>query len=263
MASDLEAGKLSATLGRALRYYDEIASTNTEAMEWALSGAPHGAVVVTDHQTGGRGRWGRPWFSLPGKGLQFSLILRPDLEVERHGILTAALGVAVAETLEDVVGLATTIKWPNDVLLNDKKVAGILVETQTVGSTVAVAVCGIGINVSLERGDLPPDIADRASSLTIESTRPLTDRTTLLARSVERIESRYEDAIRPGDDLRIIDEAARRSSILGHDVTVRVPDGSILEGRATGFDANGGLVVDADGTRHIVVVGEVGQLRAT
>ncbi|MDQ4064934.1 MAG: biotin--[acetyl-CoA-carboxylase] ligase, partial [Actinomycetota bacterium] len=194
MASDLDADTIAASLtgdfGRALRYVDEIASTNTAAMEWATRGAPHGAVVVTDHQTGGRGRWGRSWFSLPGKLLQFSLILRSELEVERHGLLTAALGVAVADALGPITGRATTIKWPNDVLVNDKKVAGILVETHTTGSTIVIAVCGVGINVSLERDDLPPEIAARASSLLLETTRELPDRSALLAAVLREIETR-------------------------------------------------------------------------
>lgn len=265
MASDLDADKIASSitgdLGRALRYVDEIASTNTAAMEWATRGGPHGAVVVTDHQTGGRGRWGRSWFSLPGKLLQFSVILRPDLPVERHGLLTAALGVAVADALEPIVDGTTAIKWPNDVLVNDKKVTGILVETQTTGSTIAVAVCGIGINVALERDDLPPEIAPRASSLLLETNRPLPDRSALLADVLVQIEARYAMALDPGHSHAIISRAAQRSAILGRDVVVRDPDGSTIAGRALSFNDNGALIVESDGATHMVVVGEVEQLR--
>ena len=267
MASDLDVDKIASVitgeLGRAVRYVDEIASTNTAAMEWAAAGAPHGAVVVTDHQTGGRGRWGRSWFSLPGKLLQFSLIVRPELEVERHGLLTAALGVAVADAVAPITDADTTIKWPNDVLLNDKKVAGILVETQMVGSTIGIAVCGIGINVSVERGDFPPDIAARASSLLVETTSALPDRATLLGAVLREIERRYAQIVGGSRGREIIEAASRRSAILGREVVVRGPDGSSMSGRASSFDADGALLIESDGSVHTVVVGEVEQLRTT
>ncbi|HEV3473201.1 MAG TPA: biotin--[acetyl-CoA-carboxylase] ligase, partial [Actinomycetota bacterium] len=145
--------------GHVIRYFDDTASTNTEALEWAMNEAPEGALVVADHQTGGRGRWGRSWFSIPGKLLQFSLILRPQIQLDRHGLLTGGLGVACAEAIETTTGLPARVKWPNDVVVESRKIVGMLVETQTMGAAISAAICGIGVNVSLQRDDLPDEIA--------------------------------------------------------------------------------------------------------
>ena len=171
LSKEAIAAACTGRFGHAVRYFEDIASTNTEALAWATQDAPEGALVVADHHTGGRGRWGRSWFSLPGKLLQFSLILRPQLELDRHGLLTGGLGVACADAIGSTTGLATMVKWPNDVVVDGRKIVGMLVETQTMGAAISAAVCGIGVNVSLEAGDLPPEIAARASSIAIEMER--------------------------------------------------------------------------------------------
>lgn len=269
MADDLSAERITeavtGSFGASLRYFDEIGSTNTEALDWAMSGGPEGSVVVADHQTGGRGRWGRRWFSAPGKLLQFSLILRPDLELERHGLLTAGLGVACAEAIETTSGLEAAIKWPNDVVVGGRKIVGMLVETQTTGTVISAAVCGIGVNVSLQAADLPEEIATRASSIAIEMERrglgSTPPRVELLAAILARIEGLYPAVTDDARSAEIIAAMTARSAVLGSNVVVRLADGTEVEGRAERFEETGGLVLataDGERTQHL---GEIEQLR--
>lgn len=268
MADDLNAERIEAavtgTFGTSLRYADEIGSTNTEALDWAANGAPEGSVVTSDHQTGGRGRWGRTWFSAPGKLLQFSLILRPDLEPSRHGLLTAGLGVASARAVTDVTGLPVSVKWPNDLVIEGRKLAGMLVETAMERDRIATAVCGIGINVHLDEADLPEELRDSATSLAIEGERAgrkiALDRSELLARILAEIERRYDAMKGTGSD-ELLAEATELSAVLGREVVIRFADGTTIEGRARGFDRDAALLLEAPGGTRPIHVGEIEQLR--
>lgn len=268
MADDLSASLIDAALegsGRFVRYFDEIGSTNTEALDWAASGAPEGAIVVADHQTGGRGRWDRSWFSAPGRLLQFSLILRPQLEPGRHGLITAGLGVAVATAIRNLTNLPVEVKWPNDVVHKGRKLAGTLVESTMMGNTIDAAICGIGINVHIEPGDLPYDLKDRASSLAIEiaaegaGTAP--PRVQLLTAVLREIDARYPALI--GDASALLAEARELSAVVGREVIVKSADGATIEGKVDGFDPDGALRLVVDGVKTSVHVGEIAQLRSS
>lgn len=138
----------------ALRYFEQVGSTNDEALRWADDGAPDGALVVADAQTAGRGRMERRWVTHPGSALAFSLILRPDAaEAGRLGLFSPLCALAVAQALEESCGLHPQIKWPNDVLLDGRKACGILLDAAWDGSRPAVMVVGIGVNVL--RGAVP------------------------------------------------------------------------------------------------------------
>ena len=265
--ADLDESQIRAALtgrfGKELRFFEEIGSTNSEAMDWAASGGPEGALVVAGHQTGGRGRWGRSWFSAPGKLLQFSLILRPNLEPTKHGLITAGLGVATARALRALTDLPVEIKWPNDAVVQGRKLAGMLVESTMTGSTIDAAICGIGINVHLQPDDIPDDLKERATSIAIEmaargtgSPPPLAD---LLAAVVGEIEESYRSVTGSSDAL--LDEAAELSAVLGKQVVVRAADGSKVEGLVEGFDPDGALRVIVDGRPSSLHVGEIEQLR--
>jgi BirA family biotin operon repressor/biotin-[acetyl-CoA-carboxylase] ligase len=269
MADDLSAPLIEAAVGgrfgTPVRYFDEIGSTNSEAMDWAARGAPEGAVVVANHQTGGRGRWGRAWFSTPGKLLQFSLILRPNIDPSRHGLITAGLGVATARALLALTDLPVAVKWPNDAVVGERKLAGMLVESTMSGSKIDAAICGIGINVHLEADDMPDELRERATSLAIEIGRTgsgqTPDRIPLLARILTEIEARYEAMTTDASSL--LAEASEMSAVLGRDVVIRAADGSTIEGRAEGFDADGGLRLIVGGRATSVHVGEIEQLRTS
>lgn len=130
-----------------LRFFESISSTNDEALAWAAQDAPDLSLVIADEQTSGRGRSGRKWFTPPKTALAFSLILRPTAAERTHPARTTGLGaLALADSLR-TIGLAPQIKWPNDVLLNGKKVAGILVESVWTGDTLDASVLGMGVNV--------------------------------------------------------------------------------------------------------------------
>lgn len=265
MTDDLSTERIKDALkgrfGELVRSFDEIGSTNTEGLEWALGGGPEGSIVVADHQTGGRGRWGRSWFSAPGGLLQFSLILRPNLPPNRAGILTTGLGVACARAIRTLTDLPVLIKWPNDIVMEGRKLAGMLVESTTTGSIIDAAVCGIGINVHLGEDEIPEELRGRATSLAIElDGRDVPDRAVLLGHIVDEIESIYPAMT--GDAASLLSEAARLSAVLGSDVVVRYADGSTLEGRADSFDDGGALRITSGAEVVTVHVGEIEQLRA-
>jgi BirA family biotin operon repressor/biotin-[acetyl-CoA-carboxylase] ligase len=252
--------RLREGFGKPLRYFSSIGSTNEEGLAWAAEGAPEGALVVTDHQTAGRGRWGRGWSSEPGRLLQFSLVLRPQLAPDDAGLITTALGVACAVAVDEISAVATRIKWPNDVTVKGQKMAGILVESRVGGRTIDAAVAGVGINVGWRREELPEEVADSATSLFIEAGRDI-DRVDLLGAIVEGFERRYASLSSEAGRGSVIAEATQRSSVLGLRVRVRFAEGEGIEGDAVRLLANGALEVDIDGTLRAVSVGEIEQLR--
>ena len=265
MPADLSTEAIDAALrgrwGRPFRYFDSIGSTNTEALAWAEAGAPEGALVVANHQTEGRGRWGRSWLSAPGSLLQFSLILRPDMPVERLGLVTTALGVACADVIEVLAGVPTGIKWPNDVIVRGRKLAGILVESKLTGPKLTTAIAGVGINVGWERAEVPDEIAERATSIAIESDSTPPSRADLLGAILASFESVYELAADPDRSGRVIDRATDRSEVLGRNVTVSFADGATVEGHALRLLDDGALELDVDGDLRALHVAEITQLR--
>lgn len=149
----------------------ETGSTNADLAEMARNGAPEGLVLVAERQTAGRGRQGRTWLSRPGDSLCFSLLLRPTAEPAKAASLSILAGVAVAEALEGLMpGVAVSVKWPNDVLANDRKICGILCEMGGGGGAMHVIV-GIGVNVNLDTATLPPEVAATATSMRREAGR--------------------------------------------------------------------------------------------
>lgn len=263
MKNDLFTGSLERSLragiGRPFRFLQEVGSTNTEAMAWAREGAPDGAMVVTDHQTAGRGRWSRSWTSTPGALLQFSLVLRPRLGLDEMGLLTTALGVACAEGIERATGLPATIKWPNDVRIGGKKVAGMLVESHLVGSALDAAVAGIGINVGWTSEEIPQELRRGATSIAAELRDQPPGRPAILAAILEALDPRYRGL--PASGPKVLEEAASRSDVLGTEVKVRFSDGREVEGLAKGLTDGGALEVTTPDGTTIVSVAEVEQLR--
>ncbi|MPZ92000.1 MAG: biotin--[acetyl-CoA-carboxylase] ligase [Actinobacteria bacterium] len=266
MASDLSDEILERALvgrfGRYRRVYDSIDSTNLEALRWAAEqGAAEGSLVVADSQTAGRGRWGRMWLAQPGAGLMFSVVLRPEAPMH-PGLITAAGGLAVAGALERTTGLRAAIKWPNDVIINERKVSGVLVETRSVGHAMNAVVLGAGINLHWRSSDLPAEIAESATSiaqeLELSGRGRVPPRAELLAAVLGDLEGLYEDLGSRSGRVRIIERATARSSILGGEVTVRFADGSSISGVAASLGHDGALVLD-DGT--VVDSGEILRIR--
>jgi BirA family transcriptional regulator, biotin operon repressor / biotin---[acetyl-CoA-carboxylase] ligase len=257
---------LTGAWGRTLRVFDEIGSTNTEALEWARAGAPEGAVVVADHQVAGRGRRGRTWTSAPGTALQFSVILRPA-PGHRTGLLPTLAGLACAEGIEACCGVEAGIKWPNDVTAEGRKLAGVLVETHLEESKVRACVTGIGINCHWAEDDLPPELAGHASSIDIERRKRGLGgdwrRADLLAAILGGFEAHYLLLGEDGGPARVLTRAAARSEILGHEVRVHLAGAPDVGGRAVSLAPSGGLVLETGDGELVLEIGEVERLRST
>ncbi len=251
---------LRGRFGHPLRYYPSIGSTNVVAMGWASEGAPEGAVVGADHQTAGRGRWGRTWSSAPGNLLQTSTILRPMLPVSEAGVITTAVGIACARAVEEVASVEVGMKWPNDVNVHGKKVAGILLESHVDDAgRIDIAVAGVGINVNWDVADMPEEIRDRATSISVITGKPVA-RLQLLASFLYALETVY-GLTKEGRGHEVIAEAVMRSDVLGKAVTIRFLDGSTIAGRAVGIDPSGALRLETEEAERTIQIGEIEQLR--
>jgi BirA family biotin operon repressor/biotin-[acetyl-CoA-carboxylase] ligase len=233
-------------------HLDETSSTNDEAMARGRAGAPTGLVVTADAQSRGRGRQGRAWQSPAGQNLYLSLLLRPDRPPAAIPPITLAAAVGVADALNQL-GVATSIKWPNDVLVHGRKIAGILTETSTRGDRLEHVVIGIGINVN--QTDFPPDLAGIATSLCRELGREV-DREAVLAGVLDGV-GRATDAFLAGGVAAIASAWRARSSTLGTRISV-VQDGRSVSGVAIDLDEQGALRVrQDDGGELRVLSGEI------
>ncbi|MFO7250390.1 MAG: biotin--[acetyl-CoA-carboxylase] ligase [Actinomycetes bacterium] len=234
-------------------------STNADLAEAARAGAPEGTVLVTEYQSAGRGRQGRTWSAPPRSGLMFSVLLRPRVPVARLGWLPLLVGVAGATAVRRIAEVDVRLKWPNDLLAGERKLAGVLAERVESGGDGAVVV-GMGLNVSLRREELP---VPTATSLALEGAA-CTDRDPLLRAVLREIERHYRDWTAADGDA---DAAGLRSAYLaasatvGREVRVELPGDRVLTGVATGVDASGCLLVRAGGEERAVSAGEVVHVR--
>jgi BirA family biotin operon repressor/biotin-[acetyl-CoA-carboxylase] ligase len=226
-----------------LRAYPSLPSTQTVARAWAAEGAPEGAVVLADHQTAGRGQHGRSWTAPAGTALLVSVVLRPSLPVARWPELPLAAGCAIAESVETAGPLSVRLKWPNDVVVDGRKVAGVLAEG--VAGEPPLVILGVGVNVSQREADWPPHLADRASSLAALGA-PVS-RETLLATLLARVSAWYGVLLHDGFEP--VRAAWRRRGLLG--ARVPLPDG---EGTSVDLGPRGELVVRRDDGRLAFLV---------
>jgi BirA family transcriptional regulator, biotin operon repressor / biotin---[acetyl-CoA-carboxylase] ligase len=234
---------------RRISFFESITSTMHEAATLAAADCPSGTAVVAEEQTAGQGRHGHVWHSEPGAGLYLSVVLRLPLPPDSLPVLTLALGLAAAETIARATALHPDIRWPNDVMLGNRKTAGILV--QLVDS---VAIAGLGINVNHHA--FPPEIAAEATSLRLSTGRPHS-REELLIALLPAIDSFCRMLVEAGRQS-IIDQFARRSSYArGKRVRVDQP-GGVIEGTTAGVDSSGFLKLRADdGSESLILAGGV------
>ena len=224
-----------------LQHFPVIDSTNTYAVQQAQAGAPHGSVYLADEQTAGRGRGGHTWHSRIGDGLYVSILLRPQLSAERGLWLSLATGIAVQGAIKQVTGLAADIRWPNDILLPEKKCAGILVEA-SLQAARPYAVIGIGINVNHE--SFPPELAELATSLRIASGEQQ-DRGRMLVSLLQALETETA-ALQQGAALL---ERFAAASTWARGKRVNVPEDGGYTGITAGLDERGFLRVQDDNGR--------------
>ena len=226
-------------LGRKLYLYERLDSTNDTAQQLAVEGAPEGTLVVAGEQSRGRGRSGRTWFSEGRCGLYLSLILRPPIKPQVAPLLSLATAVAVHRSIEEVCGLVADIKWPNDILIRQKKCSGILLELYSDSDEIKYLILGIGVNINNER--FPSELEGLATSLFLETGRHFSRAEVLLA-IVEHFEPVYERFLASGG--REIVQAWKTHSTFadGKRVFVELGDKAIM-GTTKGVSAKGGLQV--------------------
>jgi BirA family biotin operon repressor/biotin-[acetyl-CoA-carboxylase] ligase len=240
-----------------LRVLDCTGSTNADLVALAEAGAPEGMVVLTDDQRQGRGRLTRQWVLPPGTGVALSVLLRPKrIARRRWSWLPLVAGIAIADALDEF-GLRAGLKWPNDVLVKDRKIAGILVELADRGNA---AVIGVGINVA-DGTELPPG----STSIETAAGFPV-DLSSVAGAVLRRLDvwyGRWRMSAYAGDVTTdpIAAVYAERSLTLGRDVQVTLPSGDTQRGRAAAIDADGALMLDTDGGVQVLAAGDVVHVR--
>lgn len=227
--------------GSVIIRYDVLDSTNTKAKELAVNGALEGTVVVADQQRSGRGRLGRIWQSPAGKGLWFTLILRPSISPEFGAQVTLLAAVAVVDALERVIGISAKIKWPNDIIVGKKKLCGILSELVLSEEEIDYVIVGIGLNVNFGYDDFSRDLAECASSVFLQ-TGTNWDCDVILHAILESFERRYFDWQENGFGA-IRTEWKSKNCTLENIVSVRDNDQEIFHGKAINIDDYGCLLV--------------------
>lgn len=241
-------------IGKAIHHFSKIASTNDLAKEMAAVGVKEGTVIIAETQTSGKGRLGRKWAS-PRGGIWFSTVLRPKLSAKDVPKLTLVTSLAVAKTISQLFNLKTEVKWPNDVLINAKKVCGILIEANTRGGIANFVVVGIGINANIDLDSLPKQVRENATSLKRELKREV-DREQLLCVLLEKMEHYYVLLMKGKFNL-ILKEWKSLFGLLDSYVEVTSLKEKI-EGWAIDVDENGALIIRLqDGTLRKVLSGDV------
>jgi BirA family biotin operon repressor/biotin-[acetyl-CoA-carboxylase] ligase len=235
---------------RPVSYFSTIDSTMLEAARLAEAGCAHGAVVIADEQTAGQGRHGRNWYSEPNSGLYVSIVLRPNLRPDALPVLTLALGLAAADAIAEAAGLTCDLRWPNDLMLEGRKVAGILVQLLD-----SAAIAGIGVNVNQRA--FTPELQAEATSFAMVSNRTHS-REHLLVSLLCAVDRYCGLLAGDGGRQKILDMFSRRSSY-ARNKRVRIERGAgMMEGTTAGLDPSGFLILRKDdGTEDLVLAGGV------
>ena len=228
------------TIGREVVVYDRVASTNDVAWELAGGGAAEGLVVLAEEQSRGRGRMGRRWHS-PRGGLWMSIVLRPDPPAGGVTVLTTAASVAVARAIRSCPGCHATIRWPNDILIGGRKVAGVLVETRSAGNAQGASILGIGVDVNCS--EFPDDLKDTATAVSRCAGGPV--RRVEVARSILQNFDGFYRQVSSGEHAAIGEEWVAMSSTIGRRITI-IQNGRTYKGEVVDMDPIDGLMVRLD-----------------
>ena len=247
-------------LGSRIKYFPEIDSTNFYAKRWAINGCEEGTVVVAGAQKFGRGRLGRLWDSPPGKGIWMSVVLRPEIAPADAQILTLAASCAVKASIEQIADIKMGLKWPNDLILDEKKASGILAEIDAEIEKVNFIVLGIGINVFQEKDDFPIEIRKSATSLKMfcenRGINATLNRAEIIKRILFELEKRY-DKVKNGELTDIIKEWKESSVTLGRAVKFKIKN-TQYEGVAEDINEKGMLVIKCGEKEKIEILsGEI------
>ena len=242
-------------VGRDIRVFQETTSTNDVIEKLARDGVKEGAVVFAESQTLGRGRLGRKWMSPAKRGLWFSVLLRPDLRPQETTRLTVASATALRRAIESQTGLEPEIKWPNDILIHGKKVAGILTELSAELDHVKYIILGIGVDVNLSAGDFPAELRKSATSLKIELGRSV-PRSELAVAILRELDHDYA-RVASGQFAALANEWEEHGTTIGHEVIIRTGDRQI-RGRAESLGEDGELLLRTEhGHLERIIGGDV------
>lgn len=226
-----------------LVHLDETDSTNEAAWREAMNHAPSGTTIVTEQQTHGRGRFGRQWVSSPHQSLLMSILLRKDLTMDQLSMVNAVSALSGAQAIEDIAGLTVRIRFPNDLMVNDRKIGGILVESRLISNRVDFVVIGMGINVNVSSADFPSDIRPAATSLLIEGEKKFSRE--LLARKILQNMDHWLDILLGADMTSIRRAWHSYSSVVGQRVEIKNGK-KTARGVVTDLDPVDGVILRMD-----------------
>ncbi len=244
MSSDeIKAGLGTKFLGREIISYVQTGSTNDVALALAARGVSEGTLVIAESQTNGRGRRDRKWLSPMGTSILASLILRPHIMAHEAHSITMISAAAVAKAIHSITRLPALIKWPNDVIIGDKKVSGILTEMRTEKGWVSFLVVGMGVTVNLPEKQFPEEITDTATSLSAELGCEVS-RISLLQEILRQLEQRYTE-VKERRIEALMAECRRLSATIGRHVQITLPR-RIIRGHALDIDETGALMIQLD-----------------
>ena len=253
---EIRDGLKTQRFGRDIHYQDEVDSTNRLAKRLAVDGAREGTLVLAESQTQGRGRLGRSWVSTRGKGLWFSLILRPKISAADLAGMTILTAVSMAKAIYNTVGIRALIKWPNDLVYQDRKLAGILAEVNGEADLVNYLIIGLGLNVNQEEDDFPPELRPSAISLRMIHGYELSRRP-ILQEFLSIFEGNYA-ALSNGGLAEIIEYAKSYSATLGKVVRVNQGYHRTVTGEAVDLDCDGSLwLKESSGELLRIYAGEI------
>ncbi|PWB88215.1 biotin--[acetyl-CoA-carboxylase] ligase [Methanobrevibacter thaueri] len=240
--------------GKNLYVFDEVKSTNTVAKFLAMNGAENGTVVISEKQTDAKGRSGKAWAS-PVGGIWLSLIVKPNVDYSKLPMITIGTGVAVAKAIERTGITSAEIKWPNDIIIHDKKVCGILTEAVTTFNTIDSVIIGVGIDANIDIDDFPEELQDGTTTLADELGRK-EDENVLIRLFLEEFE-KIAETFNEGDYESILKDWRKRSYSVGKIVEVREPFNKNFDAYVVGIGREGALIVEKiDGTLEKVISGE-------
>lgn len=255
IAEEIVPSLTTSWLGHSYYHYAQIGSTNDQALQLAAQGAAHGTVVVAEEQTQGRGRLQRLWVSPAGCGIYLSMIFRTPLPIPEAPQPGMVVGLTLVKVLQEKFGLKASIKWPNDVLVNGKKLAGILADMQSDQDTTRFLVVGIGINANYRERDFAEPFRYPATALALELGAPVSRRQVLLD-FLHRFETEYDRYLKYGFDV-MLPEYEQVSAILGKQLKIQSGKEE-LSGKALGFTREGALRLrESDGQERVIWVGDV------
>jgi BirA family biotin operon repressor/biotin-[acetyl-CoA-carboxylase] ligase len=249
---DLRQGLQTRSFGRKIYSFDLIDSTNECAKALANCSAAEGTIVFAEQQTAGKGRFGREWTADPNENLTFSIILRPELKLDSTQLLPLYVAVAVAEAVEESSGMTVECKWPNDLLVGGRKIAGFLLEASTRQNKLDFVVLGVGINVNQTR--FPESIGEKATSLKTASGESH-DRASLFRTVVKALEDHYARFSSSGFES-VVAQWLSRSSMLNRRISVSM-HGAPVSGIVKGLSREGGLILLTGGEERVLFAGDV------